>query len=158
MLLPNAETPQVFVQQLEDEPLLYEPTPHNNIVAQPMCQDHVVAHEHACGYSVTVQSVKNGVGVCCNLPADVLIMITAVVFGFLGLLFGFDWLILGAIIIVSFNVCGCVKTSIVTSIPSIFVCAILALALVWRDLPRIFRVYILHQSSHTHTHNATTVA
>ena len=157
MLPPHEGLPQVFVQHVEDEPLLYEPTPHDNVVAQPMYQEHVVPHEHAFGYANTIKSVNNGLGICCNLPADVLIMITSVVFGFLGLLFGFDWLIVGAIILVSFNVCGCVRTSIVTSIPSIFVCAILALALIWRDLPRVFRVYILHQSSHSHTNNATAV-
>lgn len=148
MLPPHEQPPPVFV---EEQPLLYDPQPAVTVFAPHAAYQEAVPATEASSYSGnTFNGVKHGLGICCNLPTDVLIMITAVTCGFLGLLFELDFLILGALLLVSFNLCGCVKTSIVTSIPSIFICGILAIALIWRDLPHVFSVYVLHHGAHSH--------
>jgi len=148
MLPPHQQPAPVFV---EEQPLLYDPQQPMTVVApHALYQEEVPASEPSSYAGNNFNGVKRGLSICCNLPTDVLIMITAVTCGFLGLLFELDLLILGAVLLISFNLCGCVKTSIVTSIPSIFICGILAIALIWRDLPRVFRIYVLHNNGHSH--------
>lgn len=142
---------------IEGQPLLFGPADvQAHVVGHTVHSEDAIPSPQVTSNKYSVAGIKHGVSECCSLPSDVLIMVTAVCLGLLGLLFELDLLLVIGIILVSFNVCGCARTSIVTSIPSIFVFGILLLALAWRDLPRIFRIYILH--SNEHAHNTTKTA